>query len=1001
MDGPEQGRDALAARILARRRLIAGTGATAGGLAYLLADASPAGATVAETDLVTLAEAVRGGATMTGGGEIVASQLQGTAPAQHVELSWSAPFTVGHAVSSGFSTEGRFAIAAPPASTVVTGVNRGDVTVTAAGVPIGPDDALYYVLPIGAGSASDPANFRIVQPALAPSPTPFETPAEWVLVAAGIPGTHSVRLGSGVVLEPGGRWEQSWGTVGTGSPELSAGATWLPVTAFGARSGRRVTDAAMTGGSNQLSSASAPFTDADVGSLVAVRGAAPPGTGGGPNADLWSTVTGVAGGVAQLAHSAATSVSGAEAHVGPDCRGAFQDALVAASAVGGGTVAVPPGVYLLSRYVLGQGIDNVRISGAATIRYGSANLATTADATVPSTNQARSAFVFYDARNITIEGLRFVGDYASTSLSENSGSVAYGMTNNVANLGVDFLTLDGVQSWYGYSLLQHDERLAGDGAARGARLVNCTSFGARGYVSLPSHSVVTGCHFELPRDDASYTSAQSPSRGSTHAIYLFAGREAVVVKDNTFRFQRRWALKASGSTIPVRGVVFSGNDVWDCGGGAQFGADDDQLHANFVCTGNSFYNTATRASGWAESATVDVLGVKNAVVAQNVFYFEGPVAQSAGRSVISITAAGPASAPVEQVLVEGNLIQGLVTADPGANPAFGRAIRLAHVGEHAKDPAEGGTTGDPGPSALCVRVAGNQVKGCAGIAITAERTLNPIIEHNQVSNVTLFAQLDGCAFPVLRGNVLLPGAAHTTYAQIRIQDCAWPIVYDNHSGGIRSLPDGKFTSRSRHMSTTDNGAGRDAVEFPLLGRKGKAVPTQGRSEVVLAYGSSAAWQAGDAVTVGGATFVHGTHFTDVGTLTAAIDALPGFDAADYGKPTWDVETRHIRIRGGAGSFVVTVVAAAATVGRLLSNADIEGHNPRTNAVGGTPGATVIWSPMAEMTCTPVLVATNQAARGLLAGGYLVADRTPGMDGAYALAVHDTPEGDEEFRWAVH
>src|SRR5690606_436407 len=127
---------------------------------------------------------------------------------------------------------------------------------------------------IGSGAGSDPSNFRMVQPAGGPSPQTYDTPGDWVLVASNVPGTNSTRIGTGITLVPGGHWDESWGTVGTGSPELSHETSDLPVTSFGAVAGRAFADAQTSSGSKQLTSATASFSPTDVGSLVAIRGAA-------------------------------------------------------------------------------------------------------------------------------------------------------------------------------------------------------------------------------------------------------------------------------------------------------------------------------------------------------------------------------------------------------------------------------------------------------------------------------------------------------------------------------------------------------------------------------------------------------------------------------------------------------------------------------------------------------------------------------------------------------
>lgn len=93
-------------------------------------------------------------------------------------LLWSARYIV---ISNGngtdFSTSGYFDINCPTSGTITGVGGAANATATAAGIPLAGWQALYYILPIGSGSGSVAANFRIVTYSGA-----LSIPPEWVLI---------------------------------------------------------------------------------------------------------------------------------------------------------------------------------------------------------------------------------------------------------------------------------------------------------------------------------------------------------------------------------------------------------------------------------------------------------------------------------------------------------------------------------------------------------------------------------------------------------------------------------------------------------------------------------------------------------------------------------------------------------------------------------------------------------------------------------------------------
>jgi hypothetical protein len=119
----------------------------------------------------TAVAALRGGAHMIGGGTL-------TRDASGV--SWSARFLIiNHGTGAHFALAGFFEIAMPPNGTVIPVVgSASSVTVTSGRILLPGYHSLFYILPIGAGTTSVPANFRIVNYG-----TADYVPDHWVHVA--------------------------------------------------------------------------------------------------------------------------------------------------------------------------------------------------------------------------------------------------------------------------------------------------------------------------------------------------------------------------------------------------------------------------------------------------------------------------------------------------------------------------------------------------------------------------------------------------------------------------------------------------------------------------------------------------------------------------------------------------------------------------------------------------------------------------------------------------
>lgn len=126
--------------------------------------------------------------------------------------------------------------------------------------------------------------------------------------------------------------------------------------------GKQVTDAAITSGTNILTSATAAFISGDVGKPISVVGAG----AAGPMNNLFTTIAGFTSSTqVTLTANATNTVSAAYMAYGTDNRTPFINTDAARAATPGGVMYIPPGSYYSSNYV------NVTAGGEAIVGAGS------------------------------------------------------------------------------------------------------------------------------------------------------------------------------------------------------------------------------------------------------------------------------------------------------------------------------------------------------------------------------------------------------------------------------------------------------------------------------------------------------------------------------------------------------------------------------------------------------------------------------------------------------
>lgn len=107
------------------------------------------------------------------------------------------------------------------------------------------------------------------------------------------------------------------------------------------------------------------------------------------------------------------------------------------------------------------------------------------------------------------------------------------------------------------------------------------------------------------------------THGSTHGIYLFAGRSGVRVTGCTFRGIRTIAVKVSGSNAPIRDIVVDNNKAFECGAFFVGGADDGQEHSNLAVHHNTLVNCSLGRVGWNDQTAIGVYGARNVKITDN------------------------------------------------------------------------------------------------------------------------------------------------------------------------------------------------------------------------------------------------------------------------------------------------------------------------------------------------------------------------------------------------
>jgi hypothetical protein len=653
-----------------------------------------------------------------------------------------------------------------------------------------------------------------------------------------------------------------------------------------------------------------------------------------------------------------------------DDRTAIQTAINAAIS-GGGTVIFSAGRYKISKYLLVLNATGVRFQGepGAVILYPSDVTTVGADSIATNTNQSRSAFFVKNSAEVVFEGLSFEGGQTA-NFTINAGAAVYATSSSD-------VCLIRCHNLYGNSLLRQDVTALDVRA----RVLHCTTYGQRGYLSVGLDAVVAHSHFELPTTtDFDRTAANE----STHGIYLYAGRENTKVLHNTFRNIRETGVKVSGSSAPLRHIWIEGNTFDDCGAAIEAGGDGaNQEHTDLQITGNIFKNCGTNRQYWNLGHSVWILGARSVLIRGNQFWHDRDCIYniSATRD-IKIAQYTGTSQPVEDVQIVGNQFRAHMEAGGVTSPGLclSTAIEVGSVGLDATFRGS------------CI-IADNQLYSSASVGLSLSLNVGLIVSKNVFNNIPTAIIAAGNRLPVYQDNLLIGGTSTSTNAQLRMTRDSFPRVRGNRSHG-------RFGANPTSFSLSAGGS--TAEDHPLLGTRGRAVCSEARPEVVFAYGDG--WTNGDTVTVSGVTFTYQsaitdalTQFNSAATLIALIDAHATYTCVDYGAP-FSVVTNHLRVRRAVASatvnaFSVATVCANPTAGVLL---ETSAGICQSRGEGTTNTATVLWSPDATLSTVAGLEAADDPALAvLLASGSRRLAATNGVD---LVMQHGDASLGETFRW---
>ncbi len=410
--------------------------------------------------------------------------------------------------------------------------------------------------------------------------------------------------------------------------------------------------------------------------------------------------------------------------------------------------------------------------------------------------------------------------------------------------------------------------------------------------------------------------------------------------------------------------------------------------------------TFTSASGLVdESGNGNEHAVYRTMTLTNNTGLGGNFSQSlVGAEIRLYGSANPANAVTKTVLgVAGTTT---LTFDNPAGVAGGSAAGTYRI----KVPNRGSTCS----------VIGIQNDGAAELAAGSAFNVAPVFLDVQSNNGLILFEA-GSVRPLVDRFFVVGHINNTAAIQVSATT-AWPCI---GTGGIA----GGGNSINGVQFKGDVGVGVDSftsVDHPLLGLRGVCRPTDGKAEVVIAYGARLV--NGDSFGFSGSVLVYDTTigtshsgllFSDVAGMTFILNALAA--AEDYGSTlNAGVTTGHIRAHSAAASAgadekyfdtfdVLNPTALVVLRNRVAGSEVILYSQGEADSVGPTvQKRAVAWSPLMDLIGGVDLVAVNPTSAATLRDGwYLEREAThagTNVGCCEVLKFLVEPDPADEYRW---
>lgn len=433
------------------------------------------------------------------------------------------------------------------------------------------------------------------------------------------------------------------------------------------------------------------------------------------------------------------------------------------------------------------------------------------------------------------------------------------------------------------------------------------------------------------------TDASSNTEGSTHHVYLFAGRVNVKFIGCTFQGGRTTGIKISGTASTIRDIFVDSCYFKECATAIVFGADDVNEHTGLHVSNCKIEDCATQRKGWGSSTSaITILGSSGVRITDTHFHYTRPAVGSVdGNGIANVEGIAASryvngsSQPIDDMFIDG--VTFTVDAAMTQRP-MQTCIHLKNVGQKAK---WGTCTMNRASNIVTVTDSAGLFMSALDVgktvvlkntAIDGSYTVLTVVSKTKFTIAS--AGADGA---VAGGTYRMSPFSSATYCHVSnivmrnvattgilFENTICPIVNNVEASNLTTVL--RFASCRNPMFTNiiengrrtilasiriDNGCswpvaglvrasnmgssqsrnpgigvgGSTPVDYPLLGTCGKFKPTQAKEQVVFAYGDDHV--DGDTVVLNGTTLTYktsapgATEFNSFASLLTALAAVSG------------------------------------------------------------------------------------------------------------------------------